>query len=600
MRQALRWFCSFFLISSILVALSANVSAAFKGKPLDSNQAFGLTVQVEQKKIVTHWQLAPGYYLYQQTFQFRLLPDLKVTAEFPPHEWKVDQSQQKKAVFAGKFQIPLVVTGDLPSSAQLYIAYQGCSKRGFCYPPMAKEFTVNFAQQTVTEMTVAPTVAPIQYQNLMTNQNEVKSLLDSTQYGVMVLIFLGIGLLLAFTPCVLPMIPILTSIVVGQRQPVSMRRAFTLSVTYVLGSALTYAAAGVAAALLGSSLQVFLQQPWIIALAAFIFVLLAFSLFGFYELRLPNHWQNRLAHLSQQQRGGTYLGVFMMGVISALIVSPCVTAPLVGALMFISDSGNIWFGATALFALGIGMGIPLLLIGISAGRWLPKAGAWMEVVKMLFGAIMLAMAIWLLSRLVSAHVITFLSVLLLVVTAIYVWRHLPLLLGYPRIHRALAGLIAVVASMILVVDVIRPPFLQSIWPGQTERMASSFTIVRSVNELNEQLAAANAVSKPVILDFYADWCESCVVMDKKIFTSPSVRQKLNHYVLLRADLSNATPEIMLLLKKMSVIAPPAILFFDPYGNESHRERIVGEVTEAEFLQRLNLFAQANCGVKNQC
>lgn len=600
MRQALRWVCTQILISVTALVLSANASAAFKHNPLESNKAFDLTVKLSQKDIITTWHLAPGYYLYKKNFQFVLSPEINAAPRFPASQWKTDQAKEQKEVFAGKFQIPLILTGTSPATAQLQIRYQGCSERGFCYPPMSKTFTIDFAKRTVTEISAAPKVESMPYQNLMTNQNEVKLLLDSTQYGVMILFFLGIGLLLAFTPCVLPMIPILTSIIVGQRQPVSLRQALSLSATYVFGSALTYALAGVAAALLGSSLQVFLQQPWIIVMGAMVFVLLAFSLFGFYELRLPTAWQNRLAQLSQRQRGGTYVGVFMMGVLSTLIVSPCVSAPLVGTLMFISHTGNVWFGATALFAMGIGMGIPLLLVGMSAGRWLPKAGGWMELVKMLFGVVMLVMAFWLLSRILSAHVITFLFAFLLLVVAIYVGRHLPVLFGYPGLHRALAGCLVFLAVMILVVDIIRPPLFHRIWSGQSHEMTSSFIMVRNSHELDEQLAAASAINKPVMLDFYADWCESCVAMDKNVFASPSVKQKLSRYVLLRADLSNATPEIMVLLKKWSVIAPPVVLLFDPYGNESDRERIVGEVTVAEFLKRLNLFAEANCGQKNQC
>lgn len=600
MLQKIRWFGFFLLFSVILAAATTQSFAEFRNAPLESERAFRVTATLSQSTILTEWQVAPGYYLYKKHFQFVLTPATDISAVYPPSQFKLDQEQTKKEVYAGRFVIPLSVGATKPDTAQLHVVYQGCSKRGFCYPPMSKDFTIHFAQQTITESNAAHLNDSIQYKNLMTNQNDVKLLLDSKQFGVMVMFFLGIGLLLAFTPCVLPMIPILTSIVVGQRQPASTGKAFMLSAIYVFGSALTYALAGVAAASLGESLQVWLQQSWIIVAGATIFVLLAFSLFGFYELRLPNAWQNRLTQLSHRQRGGTYLGVLIMGVLSTLIVSPCVTAPLVGTLMFISHTGNIWFGATALFAMGIGMGIPLLLIGMSAGRWLPRAGRWMEVVKTFFGVVMLAMAIWILSRILPSQVIELLTVLLLVSIAIYVARHLPQLFGYHFAHRALAFLIGLVAVMIMVGDIVRPTLIQAIWPRTMNLSDSVFVTIHSVTELDQQLAAASAANKPVIVDFYADWCESCVAMDKNVFASPEVQRKLHNYVLLRADLSHTTSEVMVLLKKLAVIAPPAVLFFDPYGNESDRERIIGEVTAVEFLKRLDLFAEANCGKKTQC
>jgi thiol:disulfide interchange protein DsbD len=388
------------------------------------------------------------------------------------------------------------------------------------------------------------------------------------------------------------MVPILASIILGQKQPVSMRRSLLLSSTYVLGSAMTYALAGVAAALMGSSLQAWLQQPWIIACVSGIMALLALSLFGVYDLQLPRAFQNRIAAITQKQKGGTYLGVFVMGAVSVLIVSPCVTAPLAGVLMYIAQTGNVVLGAGALFAMGIGMGVPLILLGISAGRWLPRRGAWMGVLQKSVGVMMLVLAVWLLSRVVAMRVIVQMCGLLLIATALY-WAALRAghKIKYLGIG-AMGALLIVMASV---------PAVSGMFVNAAPITKSQpFVIVRNLQELDRQLTTAKTLNKPVLLDFYADWCESCVAMDKNVFTVPYVMQSLNPFILLRADLSANTAEEEALLKNYGVIAPPTILFFNNQGKEVNSQRIVGELSAQEFLTRIHTFITASCDKNITC
>lgn len=498
-------------------------------KPLPADQAFALSVSMDNaNKVNVHWQIAKDYYLYRQKIHFDFEPKVAADFQLPPGQLKKDEHE----VYTGDVNIPVALNTQM-KTVQFKVDYQGCSDKGFCYPPMQQVMTLNLA---------ANSVMPVNsLSSLLTDQNSVRDLLGSQSLGVMLLIFGGLGLLLAFTPCILPMIPILTSIIVGHKQPVSTKKASLLSSTYVLGSALTYAAAGMIAASMGGSLQVWLQQPWIIALVGGLFILLSLSLFGVYDLRLPGKLQNRITAISRKQQGGTYAGAFVMGMVSTLIVSPCVTAPLVGVLMYIADSGNMALGAGALFAMGIGMGIPLILIGTSAGKWLPKRGRWMILVQKAFGVLMLGMALWMFSRVYA------------------------------------------VAN-----------------PYSDVQTNSSFTLVHNMQDLNHQLMIAQASGKPVILDFYADWCESCVDMDKNVFSMQDVLHGLNKFVLLRADLSRNTAADEDLLRNFDVIAPPTVLFFNNQGQEVNSHRIVGELNAKDFMTRINTFITASCDKKMTC
>jgi thiol:disulfide interchange protein DsbD len=438
---------------------------------------------------------------------------------------------------------------------------------------------------------------------LLTDQYGVQTLLAYENRGWLLLIFLGLGMLLAFTPCVLPMLPILTGIIAGQKASSSPRKAFILSACYVLGMSVTYALAGMLAAFAGSSLQVWLQTPAVTIISSLIFVFLAFSLFEFYELPISRHWQNSVSSWSRRHEGGTFIGVFFMGIISTLIVSPCVTAPLVGVLLYISRTGDMLLGGSALFVMGLGMGIPLMLLGVSAGRWLPKSGQWMHAVTKSFGIIMLGMAVWLLGRIIPAAYMIAVWGLYLIIIALFFSLYLTRIIGRHKINHTL-GFSAGLAGILMILSMFGMPMLVNKWTGNAvvsdSQYRSDFVVVHSEAELAARLAEAKAADEPVLIDFYADWCTSCVVMDRQVFSQPKVQAALQPFMLVRVDLSQNTEEDQALLKKYEVIAPPSVLFFSTSGQEVNNRRIVGEMSAKDFLNRINLFMAASCDIKAQC
>jgi len=590
----------------LLCLLARPVFAATNTNPLPADKAFNFSVSVENSNTVNvHWQMTKDYYLYKQKLHFSFDPKVIADIALPQGKIKQDSNRSPYEIYADTVIVPITLHTHI-QQIQLSVDYQGCSDKGFCYPPMHQSVFLDLATQSVTPINDTHNVIATQasLKSLLTNQNGVKEILASQNMGMLLLIFAGLGLLLAFTPCVMPMIPILTSIIIGHKQPVSTRKAFLLSSIYVLSSSLTYAAAGVLAAYMGSSLQAWLQQPWIIAIVSGLFVLLSLSLFGVYDLRLPNRWQNRITAISRKQEGGTYIGVFIMGMVSTLIVSPCVTAPLVGVLMYIAESGNMALGAGALFVMGIGMGIPLIVIGMTAGKWLPKRGPWMTGVQQIFGLLMLGMAMWLLSRVYSLSVIIVFCAVLFVAAAIYFGVYRTRFEGRHTLNRVM-GAISGIAGVLLLITVSVPSLMNTTVNAFTTTQlavveANKFTIVRNMEELNKQLSLAQSSGKPVILDFYADWCESCVVMDKNVFSVPEVLNSLSHFVLLRADLSQNSAADADLLKNYDVIAPPTVLFFNDHGQEVNSHRIVGELNANEFLSRINTFITASCDTKVTC
>lgn len=560
-----------------------SVSGFAASLPLPQDKAFALTTSIKNgNEIWLQWKIAPGYYLYRDRIHVNIDPNIASPIHLPKGKLKRDALVGNYEIYAKQLTIPVFLQTK-NQTVQLNVEYQGCSSAKFCYPPVHKSIMLNLADASVVSNNAVSNLNQSSIQSLLTHHTEVASILTHQNGLVTISIFVLLGLLLAFTPCVLPMIPILTGIIAGQKT-VSTKKAFFLSLAYVIGAATTYAFAGVAAAAMGNSLQIWLQKPAVIILISGLFVLLAASLFGLYELRLPNRLQNLVVKFSQRQQGGYYASVFTMGMLSSLIVSPCVTAPLAGVLIYIGESGNLLLGAGALFAMGIGMGIPLLLIGTSAGRWLPKTGVWMEIVKNIFGFLMIGMAIWLLSRTLPATIIMLLWGLFLCGIAVFVGFYLPKLIGQQRFNRSL-GFIVGVSGILVMVGGVSPDMMNQ-WV-EKHHAAPTFILVNNINELNKQLATARSMHQPVILDFYADWCESCVSMDEHVFQVKTVQNQLSNYVLIRADLTKNTADDEALLKHFNIIAPPTVLFFDAKGGELNSQRIIGEVDAQEFLSRLH-------------
>jgi thiol:disulfide interchange protein DsbD len=484
------------------------------------------------------------------------------------------------------------------------VKYQGCSEiSGICYPPQTKKFTVKISPVSAAQAAALATdqAASGASSEPVSEQDEIANALRSGDTWLTLLIFFGAGLLLALTPCVFPMIPILSGIIVGQGTEITTRKAFLLSLVYVLAMALTYTVVGVLVGLSGENIQAWFQNPWIIGSFTAIFVALSFSMFGFYELQMPSSIQNKLASISNSQQGGNIAGVAIMGFLSALIVGPCVTAPLVGALIYIAETGDAVLGGMALFSLSMGMGAPLLLIGASAGKLLPKAGAWMEAVKAVFGVLLLALAIWLLDRVVPVEVTMILSAALIIVSAIYMgaidniedgasgWKKLWKGTGMVMLIYGIIILIGVASGGNSLMQPLKGLSLGGGVGGGTQQQVTklAFTKIKGVEGLNAELAKAKEAGKPVMLDFYADWCVSCKEMEAFTFSDPAVHAALDGVTLLKADVTADDEKDKALNKHFGIFGPPAIMFFDTDGNERRNYRVVGYVPADQFAPHVS-------------
>jgi thiol:disulfide interchange protein DsbD len=572
--------------------------------PMDPEQAFVLSTTSENGHIIAHWQIADGHYMYRD--KTSIVP---VDADnIRTGSIKLDAGKLTHDEFFGDIYVyynqasaslPILNVKDGARSASFKIKYQGCSEiYGICYPPISKTVKVSF--DLISSAGAATLTAASANNNdssgVLSEQDSIAASLGSGSNILIILTFFGFGLLLAFTPCVLPMVPILSSIIVGQGDNITTRKAFILSLVYVLAMAFTYTIAGVLAGLFGENIQVAFQNPWILGSFAAVFVLLSLSMFGFYELQMPQAVQTRLTSASNKQKGGTLTGVAIMGFLSALIVGPCVAAPLAGALIYIGQTGDAVLGGLALFALSMGMGAPLIAIGTSAGKLLPKAGAWMDAVKAIFGVMLLAVAIWMLERIIPATVAMLLWSILFIISAIYMGALEGIkegASGWRKLWKG-AGLILFTYGIILMIgaasgngDMFQPlKGLSSSGSGQTSQQLN-FKKIKGVDGLNKELAIAKTNNQAVMLDFYADWCVSCKEMEKHTFTDPQVQAALKNTVLLKADVTANDKLDKELYKHFGIIGPPAIIFYDIQGNEKHNFRVVGFIPADKFAPHIN-------------
>lgn len=508
--------------------------------------------------------IAPGHYLYRERIQ--LLPPAGDTANMglPAGETKNDPNFGQQQVFHHDTLAEVTFSGAAPSTLQ--VRYQGCSEKGLCYPPQTKLLTLGTAASASSANPVSMAPAVDQGDDEFSGK-----LLSSGHWWQIVAGFFGAGLLLAFTPCMFPMIPILSGIIVGKNAHVSRGKAFTLSLAYTLGMCLTYTLAGVAAGLSGQLLSNALQTPAALITGALIFVVLSFSMFGFYELKLPSAVENYFFNWSNRFKGGHLVSDFLMGAISALIISPCVAAPLAGALLYISQTHDVTLGAVALFSLSLGMGVPLLLIGASAGTLLPKAGEWMNAVRRLFGVLMLGVAVWIVSPVLPVAVQLMLWAALCIVPAIYLRAIDPLPATAGTVQRVFKGFAVIVllygvALLIGAWSGARSPLqpLQNLMTVSASNVQPlAFQRIHSLQELQQAVSAANG--QPVMLDFYADWCVSCKEYEQFVFTDPQVQAALKGVVLLQADVTDNREQDAALLKHFALFGPPGIVFFNPQG-----------------------------------
>lgn len=598
------------LFSVLLNALAAAGEIDF----LNPAQAFVGNARVGNAKTVElRIDVAPDYHLYRDRISVEAVGAGVTLGEvvIPPGKLEFDENFKKDVeVLRGalRIRVPVQPTG---RDFRLRVVYQGCADKGLCYPPQtafvdadardgqllrARWQGQDAAPVNVSDVAaVTASAAPVTSVSAPLSQTaKVELALKSGSLITIAGVFLVAGLLLAFTPCVLPMVPILSSIIVGQGAPVSRLRGFSMALAYSLGMALVYTVFGVVAGLLGEGLAAALQNPWVLGAFALMLATLSLSMFGVFELQMPSFIQSRITESSSRLPGGKFLGVFVMGGLSALIVGPCVAAPLAGALVFISQTRDVVIGGLALFSLAMGMSVPLLLVGVSAGSLLPRAGSWMEGVKTFFGVMLLAVALWLVSPVLPVWAVMLIIGSGLLVGAIYLKlldRLADVATGRQRLAKGLALVLAVLGVTQVVGALsggdnpLQPlgHFARGTGVAAAATQPTRFRRVRSVVELD---AALKVADRPVMLDFYADWCVSCKEMEHLTFSDPAVQPRMANALLLQADVTDNSPEAKALLKRFGLFGPPGVLFFDKNGHEQADARVVGFVPAQGFVASL--------------
>lgn len=540
--------------------------------------------------VQAHWTIASGYYLYRDQIAIMLDGRDLVAAgqvSIPPGEPKDDPEFGKTEVFHESLTVRIAPPLE---GARLVLGYQGCADGGVCYPPMVQTFELADLPVAEIETTPPTTQASDPWSGWRDDPAKLARLLEIGGWWTNLITFYGLGLLLAFTPCNLPMIPIVSALVAGQPGKRSTRRAFALSLIYVLSVSLTYAAAGMLTALLGANLQASFQNPLVLWSFAGLFALLGLAMFGLYELQMPSVIQSRIDMWVRRVRGGTLLGTVAMGLLSALIIGPCVAAPLVGALIYIGQSGDVWLGGTALFVLSLGMGTPLLLVGTSAGVLVPRAGPWMLYVQHLFGLMLLAVALWIVNRLVPPALALLLWGGWLIIVGVWLGALNPARTPARRIGQGLAVVVVVYGALLMSGgasggDRFWLP-LGHLRGGAATVVHVPFKPIKTVSDLERELDAARARGQTVMLDFYADWCVDCVIMARTTFSDARVVESLQPVLTLQADVTANDEADRALMAHLGVIGPPTILFFDASGRELRNDRVVGLLKPEPFLRHL--------------
>src|SRR5580658_3389257 len=554
---------------------------------LPPDKAFRLEASGDgSDRVRLEWQITEGYYLYRARIKVETASrDVQLgTTQFPVGEMKSDEYFGKQEIYHHELAATVPVARAHGGTLQLplRVTYQGCAEAGLCYPPITKDVTVTLSAGAATA------IGPGSGADVTGAGGSDQDWFAALVRGNLLLMlggFFAAGLGLAFTPCVLPMVPILSGIIAGGGRRVTTARAFALSLTYVLGMALTYTLAGVACAAAGRQVQAIFQQWWVLALFAALFVAMALSMFGLFTVQMPAVVQTRIAGISNRQSAGTFGGVAVMGALSALIVTTCVGPALVGALLVISQTGQVARGGAALFAMSLGMGTPLLIVGASAGRLLPKAGPWMDFVKKVFGVMMLAVAAWMLARIVPEQLALALWAAPALVLGWLLWREArgrALSRWAVRGAGVAAGLYALVLAAGAALGGTDP--LAPIPALAAHHQELPFRPIKSVADLQRAVAAATAGGHGVLVDFSADWCTSCKEMERYTFSDPRVQAALSAAVLLRADVTANDADDKALLQHFNIIGPPTIAFYDPHGEERAQYRVVGYMKAQAFAE----------------
>jgi len=604
------------ILPGVFLALFLRLSTAFASDFLDPEQAFKVKAELGSTRTVgVHWEIAKGYKLYRDKVKVSVESgNAQLQAVVLPKGITVTDPStgEKIAIYHDRLDVEIpLVKAEGPFT--LNIEYQGCAEDGLCYPPIAKLFKVDPSRPgallqitgegvgtgtaaLATDKPAAPVLSANVPAKAPRSQNDL-SLVQTTLAGgslwKIALAFLVFGLLLSFTPCVLPMVPILSSIIVGEGD-VTRRRSFLMALAYCLGMALIYTSLGIAAGLAGEGLAGALQKPWVLVMFALLLVVLSLSMFDVYQLQLPVSLQSKLGKASGGLKRGRFVGVFFMGSLSALIVGPCVAAPLAGTLVYISQTRDVLIGGLALFSMAMGMSVPLLLVGLSAGSLLPKAGAWMIGVKYVFGLLLIAVAIWMVSPILPAPAVMLVWGAFAILCAVFlgVFDASP---AKPTIALRFGKAFGLVLFVIGLVELVGAasggtnalePLSQmhgASTAGSEEEQTVNFTRIRTAEELDQALQSAK---KPVMLDFYADWCVACKEMDRFTFHDPKVSEQLRNLTLLQVNVTSNTEDDRALMKRFGLFGPPGIIFFDGSGKEIPQSRIVGFMEAPLFLNHI--------------
>lgn len=578
------------LIALVLTIGMLLLSPARAADYLEPEKAFRFSARLlDANTAEVSFRIADGYYMYRERFAFKAEGAVLGDPDIPPGVIKFDETFQKD-VESHRGLLTLTIPVEAAGPFTLHVTSQGCADAGLCYSPMDSIARLSFTGGSpLSPFGSASKSFSLVSESRLTSfdgpdseMGRIEASLQSGRLLVIVPLFLLLGLGLAFTPCVLPMVPILSSIIIGEGERVSRRRGFALAAAYSIGMALVYTGLGVAAGLAGEGLAAALQTPWVLAGFATLVVVLSLSMFNVYQLQVPTALQTKLMRASDRQPSGRMSGVFIMGAISALIVGPCVAAPLAGALIYISQTRDVLIGGGALFAMAVGMSVPLLLLGLSAGTLLPRAGKWMEAVKTFFGVMMLAMAIWILAPVTPSWFTMLGWAVLAIVYGVYLLRG-----RWSWIPKSAGVLFLALGSMQIVGlasggrDALAPLAHLS---GDIQH--TNFQRVRSVAELDTVLAQADG--RTVLLDFYADWCVSCIEMEKLTFSDPRIKEEFSNMILLQADVTANTEDDKALLRRFKLFGPPGIIFFDGQGREIAGGRVIGFQNADRFLDALEL------------
>ncbi|MEV9594277.1 protein-disulfide reductase DsbD [Aliarcobacter butzleri] len=565
----------------LLILFIYSFSLELGNKVLEPEEAFKVKFIKNEDSLNIKFELGKDIYLYHDKLQINILKPQKIEIT---KELNIPNPVNYEEFIVHFDDLNLTIPYNLLKSKvdskefEIELKFQGCSKAGLCYAPMSQKQILMFGEN-------------IENKNInLENLNETDSIANSLKEKNLLLVlltFFGFGLLLSLTPCVFPMIPILSSIIVGasKNETMTASRGFFLSLVYVLSMSVAYTIAGVIAGIFGANLQVALQNPYVLVIFALIFVALAFSMFGYFEIRLPQAIQNRVNKTTDGKEKQGILGIAIMGFLSALIVGPCVAPPLAGALVYIGQTGDAILGGLALFVMSLGMGVPLLLIGLGAGKFMPKPGGWMESITRIFGIVMLGVAIWLLDRVLNATIIMYLWALLLLGSAIYLKIYQHILTQLITVVIFILGAVLFVGAISGATNPLNP--LEKFTSSKMTQVSDEKLIFKKVKNIQELELAIKNSNKPVMLDFWASWCVSCKELEEITFQDQQVINKLQEFTLLKADVTENNDEDKALQKKFGVVGPPALIFWDKDKNEIQASRIIGYKNPKDFLEIVN-------------